>query len=274
LRQFSPEMIGPGETVGFIGKRKTGKSTAMLDIMYHKRRTPAGIVVSGTAETNDTFSRVVPEAFIYSEWNPNVVESIIEAQESDVYARHKAGLEKIDRFFVIDDQGYDDKFCNSKMLRKLLMNGRHIGFQIFVALQDALSLKPALRNQLDWIIIHREIMPTLRRRLYEHIGELFGTFDTFCDVLDRATESFGTLVFRNSGQSSALEDIFFHWRPTIRDWRVNTKQRPWHMGSTDFWKYHTRNFDEQWNAKRRASTTASKAKGKGKKARGGNFILK
>jgi predicted ATPase len=40
----------------FIGKRGTGKSTLVTDILWNKRNIPAGIAMSGTEEGNVTLS--------------------------------------------------------------------------------------------------------------------------------------------------------------------------------------------------------------------------
>lgn len=48
LKKFNPASISDDRVCVFIGKRNTGKSTLVKDIMYHKKHLPAGIVLSGT----------------------------------------------------------------------------------------------------------------------------------------------------------------------------------------------------------------------------------
>ena len=50
LKKFDPSKIGDDKVCVFIGKRGTGKSTLVTDIMYHKRHLPVGIVMSGTED--------------------------------------------------------------------------------------------------------------------------------------------------------------------------------------------------------------------------------
>ena len=59
LRKFKPESITDDRVCVFIGKRNTGKSTLVKDIMYHKKHLPAGIVLSGTEEGNHFYSEVI-----------------------------------------------------------------------------------------------------------------------------------------------------------------------------------------------------------------------
>jgi len=48
LRKFNPATMTDDRVCVFIGKRNTGKSTLVKDIMYHKKHLPTGIVLSGT----------------------------------------------------------------------------------------------------------------------------------------------------------------------------------------------------------------------------------
>ena len=52
LKKFNPATMSDDRVCVFIGKRNTGKSTLVKDIMYHKKHLPAGIVLSGTEEGN------------------------------------------------------------------------------------------------------------------------------------------------------------------------------------------------------------------------------
>ena len=42
LKKFKPETITDDRVCVFIGKRNTGKSTLVKDIMYHKKHLPLG----------------------------------------------------------------------------------------------------------------------------------------------------------------------------------------------------------------------------------------
>ena len=52
LRRFDPSKIGTDKVCVVIGKRGTGKSTLVTDLLYHKRDIPVGIVMSATEEGN------------------------------------------------------------------------------------------------------------------------------------------------------------------------------------------------------------------------------
>jgi len=47
LRKFNPASMADDKVLVFIGKRNTGKSTLVTDILWHKKHLPAGIVIVG-----------------------------------------------------------------------------------------------------------------------------------------------------------------------------------------------------------------------------------
>ena len=65
----------------FIGKRGTGKSTLVTDILWHKRHLPAGIAMSGTEEGNGYYKQFIPDIFVYGEYNKDAIEKLIERQK-------------------------------------------------------------------------------------------------------------------------------------------------------------------------------------------------
>ena len=52
LKKFDPSKIAGDSVVVFIGKRNTGKSYCMKDILSYHRNIPIGIVVSPTEKAN------------------------------------------------------------------------------------------------------------------------------------------------------------------------------------------------------------------------------
>ena len=59
LRKFNPGKMADDKVCVFIGKRNTGKSTLVTDILWYKKHLPAGIVLSAT-ESNAIISSTHP----------------------------------------------------------------------------------------------------------------------------------------------------------------------------------------------------------------------
>ena len=62
---FSPtENNGP--VIVLIGRRDTGKSFLVRDLLYYQQSIPIGTVISGTEEGNGFYSSHVPKLFIHN----------------------------------------------------------------------------------------------------------------------------------------------------------------------------------------------------------------
>jgi len=61
LRKFDLSTIDDDAVIAAIGRRRTGKSIIVKDILYHKRRIPFGTIISGTEAANEFFADFVPK---------------------------------------------------------------------------------------------------------------------------------------------------------------------------------------------------------------------
>ena len=58
LRKFDMKNIPQDAVAVFIGRRRTGKSTLVRDLLYHHQDMPLGTVISGTEESNGFFKKM------------------------------------------------------------------------------------------------------------------------------------------------------------------------------------------------------------------------
>ena len=234
IRQFDPSTIRDGAVVGVIGKRGTGKSVLVKDIMYYKKSIPMGVVMSGTEDGKSYYSKFVPDCFVFSEFDKTALERLVDRQKK---------LSKIGKatkvFIVLDDLMFDKKIMKEKVMRQLLMNGRHWNiFMITTAQYPADLGPPEIRSNCDYIIACRETIHQNRERLYRMFFGVFPSFDDFCRVFTACTENYGVLVLDNTKQTNHIEDIVFWYKATIREGPDNFR-----MGHPAFWKYHKRHYN-------------------------------
>ena len=233
LSKFNMSMIPDDAVVVFIGRRGTGKSWLIKDLMWHKQRFPIGTVISGTEGANAFYSTIVPSLFIHEEFNPSIISNVLKRQDmlTKQIRKHKeAGHPaSIDRrsFIVMDDCMYDNKWVNDKYIRSLFMNGRHYGLLYILALQYVLGIPPVLRGQVDYVFILRENIVASRRRIYEQFAGIFPTFELFCQIMDQCTENYECLVIHNGSKTNKLEDCVFWYKAAMHpDFKI---------GSRDHW---------------------------------------
>jgi hypothetical protein len=232
LKKFNMNMIKNTEVCVFIGKRNTGKSFCLKDLLYHHQDIPVGTVISSTEEANRFFGDFVPPLFIHGDFDPEILENFIQRQralkekkEKDPYRYKEMNPHA---FLVFDDLMYAaNKWIRDENVTRIFMNGRHYKILFLLTMQYPLGIPPALRTSIDWIFIFRESYVKNRQRLYENYAGMFPSFDVFCQVMDQMTEDFGCLVIHNSARSNKLEDQVFYYKASEHPPFRLCNQRAW-----------------------------------------------
>jgi len=161
LRKFVMKNIPQDAVTIFIGRRRTGKSTLVRDLLFHHQDLPMGCVISGTEVSNGFFKKIVPPMFIHGEYNPVILNNFVKRQKL-VMNRIQLDAEKgiktnIDprAFMILDDCMYDDSWTHDKNIRYLFMNGRWLKVFFLITMQFPLGIPPALRTNVDSVFILR-----------------------------------------------------------------------------------------------------------------------
>jgi hypothetical protein len=237
IKKFDPSKIDPCRICVFVGKRGTGKSSLVTDILYHQRKVPMGVVMSGTEESNEHYKEFIPDSFIYSDYEPEVVERIINRQREIVKKLKNDEKESISNsvFMLLDDCMYDNKWTRDKNIRGIFMNGRHWKILFMITMQYCMDLPPSLRANIDYVFILRENIIQNREKLYKHFFGIFPTFDSFNEVMNQCTENYECLVLDNTSKSNKIEDVVFWYKAKI--------DRKFRMGSSELWEHHRRNYN-------------------------------
>lgn len=228
----------PNETQGpvivLIGRRDTGKSFLVRDLLYYQQDIPIGTVISGTEAGNGFYSKMVPKLFIHDEYNTAIIENILKRQKmviKQVKKENEAyGKSTIDAraFVILDDCLYDNTWARDKLMRLLFMNGRHWKIMLIITMQYPLGVPPNLRTNIDYTFILREPYIANRKRIYENFAGMFPTFESFCQVMDQCTENYECLVVSNNAKSNKLEDQVF--------WYKANGHNDFKLGSREFWE--------------------------------------
>ncbi len=213
LRKFNMSGTDDKRVFLVLGKRNTGKSQFTADLLSHKRHIPVGILMSSTEEATGFFKNVagIPDAYIYGEWNPGVIDTIIAKQR----ALAKAGNLR-NCFIVLDDLAFDKSLFNSKQMRELMFNGRHYGICLIITAQFLGDLPTYFRANVDYVVTYRTPGIQDRERLWKNFFGAIPTFHMFQSIMDNTTEDYHALVLDNTVQSNALSDCIFWYKAPLR----------------------------------------------------------
>ena len=231
--RFRPDQ-NTGPVVVLIGRRDTGKTYLVRDLLYHHQDIPIGTVVSGTEAGNGFYGNHVPKLFIHDEYNSAIIENILKRQRQ-VLKQMKKEVETYRKttidprsFVILDDCLYDATWTKDKMMRLLFMNGRHWKVMLIITMQYPLGIPPNLRTNIDYVFILREPYISNRRRIWENYAGMFPTFEGFCQVMDQCTENYECLVINNNAKSNKLHDQIFWYKAQPRG--------AFKLGTREFWE--------------------------------------
>ena len=193
LRKFNMKDVQQDSVVVFIGKRRTGKSTLVRDLLWHHRDLPMGTVISGTEESNSFYGSIIPPMFIHGEYSPAVIANFVKRQQlitKKIRDTTGVGVTQVGAvvprggldprsFLIMDDCLYDNSWINDRNIRYLFLNGRHQKVFFIITMQYPLGIPPILRTNVDFVFILRENFINNRKRIFDNFGAAFPSFDFF-----------------------------------------------------------------------------------------------
>ena len=230
---FKPDE-NKGPVIVLIGRRDTGKSYLVRDLLFYHQDIPIGTVISGTEAGNGFFGEHVPKLFIHNEYNASIIENILKRQktvlkqikkEQELYKKSTIDPRA---FVILDDCLYDATWTRDKVMRLLFMNGRHWKMMLIITMQYPLGIPPNLRTNIDYVFLLREPYISNRKKIYENYAGMFPTFESFCQVMDQCTENYECLVINNNSKSNKLTEQIF--------WYKAAHHKPFKLGAKEFWE--------------------------------------
>ena len=230
MKKFDLKKMKQNSIIVVIGKRASGKSTLVKDILFHNVDIPAGCVISGTEEANGYYSEMIPSILIKGDYSPEHVKKLLNRQRAMV-ERTNSG-EKIDprAFFIMDDCMYDNKsWTNDKEVKRIFMNGRHYKLTFIMTMQFPLGIPPMLRTNVDYVFVLRDNIPANKKRIFDSYGGMFGSFPVFCQVVDKVTENYGCLVIDQSSTSNNILDTVYWYKSELHPPFKLCNEQLWRM---------------------------------------------
>jgi len=250
LKKFNPNLISNTSTILALGKRSTGKSVLIKDLLSYNKNIPVGVVISPTEQSNQHFEKFIPKMLIYDEYSPEITKKFLERQikinEQHNLQKKKTGTSDIDpkAFFILDDCLYDKSWINDKSIRSFFLNGRHYNIFFLITLQYALGIPPIFRSNIDYVFIFRNNIVREQEKIYNYYAGMFPTFEMFQTVLMQCTENYECLVIDNKIQSNKLVDQIYWYKANVRDFKM-CNQELWDLCLLEEQKKEMNIFNEE-----------------------------
>ena len=211
VRKFDVSTIKSDRIILAVGKRGSGKSRLLEDLLYNLRdRFDYVLGMCPTMESSMMLRRCMPNACVYNRFSPAKLELLVQTA-CELAAKNK------ERHFlvVLDDVLYDKAVLRSKAFRYLFFNGRHCKICLAILCQYLVDMPPDLRSNVDYIFSMKETVLANRMKLYKMFFGVFASFADFEACFERCTQNFESICLDNTLQSTSPSDCIFWYKANI-----------------------------------------------------------
>lgn len=233
FRKFDLRKITRDSRCVFIGKSGSGKTVLLTDVMYQHRDIPSGICITATQDGREAFAKNIPEMYIFSDYDKNIIQAIIDKQEKSIEIKGKKDTPNT--FIIMDDCLYDGgTWSKDPQMKWIFFNSRHDKILFLLTMQYPLGLTSNFRTNIDYTFILRENNLMNRERIFKNFAGMFPSFDVFCHVMDNCTSNYECLVIDNRTISNEIEDQVFWYKAELHE--------DFKVGSPSYWNTHYKYF--------------------------------
>ena len=213
IQRFDPEkQLKDFRICLYIGRRGTGKTRLLEDIMYRmKDKWDFGLCMTPTEETASMFRQHVPDNWVYDGFSATRLEQMLAMQR----ATAAAGKKQRSLFLITDDCGFDRSAFRGRAVRDLFMNGRHAKISYHSAMQYCMDITPDLRTQIDYVFCLKESIISNKQKLWRAFFGMFERYEDFSRTMDRCTENYSCLVLDQTCPTNKIEDCVFWYKSKL-----------------------------------------------------------
>lgn len=238
LNKFNPLILekkrlnGHAPIIVVVGKRGMGKSVLVADLLYHIRKIPAMLCMSGTEDGNGYYSQFIHNIMIHNSFNEEALQGLIKRQKSAVQKLKNSNIEpknhpEIGVGVLMDDLAYDNKMMRNEAIKFIFFNGRHYHIPTIITFQYMMAMAPEFRTNVDYIFVCKENKNDNIKRYHEYFFGMFDKLSDFKKVLSTCTNDYGWLVLDQTSKSDRIEDQVFWYRASM--------DRKFKIGSPEQW---------------------------------------
>lgn len=224
LQKFNIKSMLSSSTVLLLGRKCSGKSFLLRDILYHHKEISSGLVFSGSEKGNPFFVDFIQDSFIHSKYDPELIELFTSKQKQDIInakknGHNETGITPDNRSFIILDDIDDIFHENSKKnsLQNIFFNGRHYNLFFLFTMQYPLGIHRSLRCNIDYIFVFNEDSIKNRKKIYEdYVSNI--SFNEFENILD-SLSNFECIVIDKTNNG-----IFLYKASNHQEFKVGSKK--------------------------------------------------
>lgn len=244
IKKFNPNTIKRNRIIFIIGKRHTGKSVLMKNLMYHMPKPDYVLAMAPTEDTLRMFREFIPESCIFDHFSQERLEKVVTVQRELV---NRGKVRHV--LILLDDCLYQKGVLKSNAIRSIFFNGRHDNISFVCAAQYMMDIDVSLRTNIDYIFTMRETILVNRQKLYKYYFGQYKKFDEFDRVMQACTQNYKCLVLDGTISSTEPTDCVMWYKAATEIpnfqicrpifWKLSKKYT---MSTQEFRKAQTKQF--------------------------------
>jgi hypothetical protein len=233
-----------------IGKRNTGKTTLLINLLYHRQQfLQFGIVIAGSIGSVVELRKACPDTFIFEAFDTDVLEEFWKQVKRVNGRLRRRNLPMVNFYIILDDTGFDARMWGDKTLKAIMMNGRQYNLDVYICMQYIKGLDPSMREQVDYCYIFKTKSPENQKRIYDAFaGGMFESKYVFENVLKACTIDRRAMVVRNSDISNEDEQGAFDGGILFYKGRKIDDLPQFYIGCDQMWRYHFQRYNEHYES--------------------------
>lgn len=207
------DQLVEGCTALIVGKRCSGKSILLFDIMSHMSGWfNYGLALSPTQSSRKKFASCMPRSFIDHQ-SPERLEEFVTIVNAEFDKAMARGREPRSVYLLCDDVAYDDKFMRCKTLQEVFLNGRQFNCTCVMVAQYIMKCSPSLRGNSDYVFCFWDNNQRNQEKIWEYWFNMMPK-PLFKEVFQECTRDYGVLVMdvRASATSRDWHDCVFWYK--------------------------------------------------------------
>ena len=197
INKFSMDNIKPRRNILIIGRRGTGKTTLINDILYHIQK-KLDTAYAICHDNREIFESHLPKSNVYNNYSPEFIQELMQE-----LINLKEQKENKNIGLIFDDCMYEKGIMKTKELREIHLNGIDCGLWFINSFQYLMDIEPDIRSTIDYVFIFRDKTLSSRQKLHQNFFNIFKNFDDFCTVFD-SLDTYECLVLDNTQNSNNI----------------------------------------------------------------------
>lgn len=215
LNEFNLDNMCPNPHILIIGKRGSGKSQLIGNILTKLGLAGNTTIISPTERMNVEYSKRFLNAQIHFTITEDVVKNVLQKQTVMMDKQKKYENINPSGIFVMDDcLAQKGNWREMQSIKEIMMNSRHYALTNITAMQSPIDLPPEMRLNFDYIFLFKEDSAINRKKIWMNYASMFPSIDEFEKVFSKATEGFGTMVINNRSQSHDINKQVYQFTST------------------------------------------------------------